>query len=110
MVKQDLSTLIKQQLLEYLRQQHRWDIVETPDATQNHNEGQRSEGAASMAFQERHVYIIGHDRLRVRKENGILRRLVIGVFIRLRALSRSKIADIQIPIEDLIEIGFVKEI
>jgi KUP system potassium uptake protein len=110
LVKQDLNTLIKQQLLGYLRLQHRRATVETSSDERNHSEGQRSEDAALMAFQERPVYIVGHERLRIRRENGIFRKLVLGAFTRLRALSRSKIADIQIPIEDLIEIGFIKEI
>jgi KUP system potassium uptake protein len=62
------------------------------------------------AFQSQVVYIVGKEQLRVASTTSLFRKLVLKAFIWLRGLSGSKIAEMDIPIDYLFEVGIVKEI
>ncbi|QSZ30616.1 hypothetical protein DSL72_000173 [Monilinia vaccinii-corymbosi] len=60
------------------------------------------------------VYVLGKEQMKVKKGDGSLggwlRRGVLWVFLWIRENSRGKMADLDLPAEGLVEVGFVKEI
>ncbi|KAF1993531.1 potassium transporter [Amniculicola lignicola CBS 123094] len=63
------------------------------------------------AYKKQVVYIVGKEQLRLLNENNnVVKRVVLGVYIWLRENSRAKIAQWRLPVEKLVEVGFVKEI
>jgi KUP system potassium uptake protein len=67
--------------------------------------------AVDSAYRRQVVYIVGKEQLRILSEkNSLLKRMVLGMFVWLRENTRAKIAQMQIPVEKLVEVGFVKEL
>jgi KUP system potassium uptake protein len=67
--------------------------------------------ALDTAYRRQVVYIVGKEQLRLLAEkNNVFKRMILGMFIWLRENTRAKIAQMEIPVEKLVEVGFVKEI
>lgn len=66
--------------------------------------------ALDVANQAQVVYIVGKEQLRLLSHNNIAKRFVLGIFLWVRDNTRAKVASMRIPIEKLVEVGFVKEI
>lgn len=67
--------------------------------------------ALDSAFQKQVVYIVGKEELRLLVErNNIFKRILLGIYMWLRQNTRAKTAQMEIPVEKLVEVGFVKEI
>lgn len=57
------------------------------------------------------VYVVGKEQLRLLKsKNNIAKRVILWIFLWIRDNTRTKVASMKIPIEKLVEVGFVKEI
>jgi KUP system potassium uptake protein len=62
------------------------------------------------------VYILGKEVMKIRNSGGrfspwgLLRHFFLWIFLWLRENSRTKLADMNIDADKLIEVGFVKEI
>ena len=56
------------------------------------------------------VYIVGKEQMRIRASAGWARRAALHAFLWLRENSRSKMAALRIPADQLVEVGFVKEV
>jgi KUP system potassium uptake protein len=64
-----------------------------------------------QAYAAQTVYIVGKEQLRLLKTtNNIFKRVVLTVFLWIRDNTRAKVASMKIPVEKLVEVGFVKEI
>ena len=61
------------------------------------------------AFTTQSLYIIGKESLRVKEDAGFLRRAVLEFWLFLRENTRTKIANLRVPQEKVVEVGFVKE-
>ncbi|KAF2492470.1 potassium uptake protein [Lophium mytilinum] len=62
------------------------------------------------AYKKQVVYIVGKEQLRLlAKKNNLFKRFVLYVFIWLRENTRAKISQMEVPIEKLVEVGFVKD-
>jgi KUP system potassium uptake protein len=62
------------------------------------------------AYKRQVVYIVGKEQLRLLSENNnFVKRLVLYVFVWLRENTRAKISQMEVPIEKLVEVGFVKD-
>ncbi|KAI9777237.1 MAG: hypothetical protein M1839_008967 [Geoglossum umbratile] len=70
------------------------------------------------AFRSQVVYIVGKEQLKITPlplgassltVGGLLRRLSLNSFIWIRELTRSKVQEMNVPVELLVEVGFVKE-
>jgi len=61
------------------------------------------------AYSSQTVYIVGKEELRLLKSNNIVKRFVLHLFLWLRENSRTKVSSMQIPIDKLVEVGFVKD-
>ncbi len=65
------------------------------------------------AHQSQMLYILGKEHLRIKKEAGVVgvvRHLFLAIFVWMRDNTRSKPAELNVPVDKLVEIGFVKEI
>ncbi len=59
------------------------------------------------------VYVLGKEVMRIGHARGVygaVRRLLLNVFLWIRENSRTKLADLDMDVDRLIEVGFVKEI
>lgn len=64
-----------------------------------------------QAYTNQIVYIVGKEALRLSKtKNNLFKRTVLEVFLWIRDNTRAKVASMRIPIEKLVEVGFVKEV
>lgn len=83
---------------------------------------QRSEADAVelAALREAHesqvVYVLGKETMRVKREGArwnvarITRRLLLEAFLWIRENTRAKLADLDIDVDKMVEVGFLKEI
>lgn len=109
---QDLERIMFDRLHDFLTRTTGHDAaVGTPGNLQDQREiSTREIDALVTARQSQVVYIVGKEQLRIASKTGLFRKLVLKVFIWLRGLSGSKIAEVDIPIDYLFEVGVVKEI
>ncbi|KAH8889594.1 potassium transporter [Thozetella sp. PMI_491] len=75
----------------------------------------RELAALRKAVEDQTVYVLGKEALRIRRPAkmgpwGWCRRVLLGTFLWIRENSRTKLADLDIDIDRLVEVGFVKEI
>ncbi|KAJ5939101.1 potassium transporter [Penicillium verhagenii] len=54
------------------------------------------------------VYIVGKEQLKIAAEGNWFRRGILWLFVLIRDSSRSKVQDLNVAIERLVEVGFVK--
>ena len=88
-------------------------------SAENMNEqppGERNESVdASLlelrqAYDTQILYIVGKEQMRIRKSTRLWRRVLLNAFLWLRDNTRSKIANMKIPVDQLVEVGFIKEV
>ena len=70
--------------------------------------------ALERAFQTQVLYIVGKEQLKTADPDrdfykGFFRRLVLNAFIWIRDLTRSKVQEMNVPVDHLVEVGFIKE-
>ena len=66
--------------------------------------------ALQKAQSQQTVYIVGKEQMRIAQGTNIVRRTILEVFLWIRENARSKIVGLNIPMGQLVEVGFVKEI
>jgi KUP system potassium uptake protein len=66
--------------------------------------------ALERAFNHEVLYIIGKEQMKVRKGTNVVRRVLLETFLFLRENTRAKIASLKVPMDKVIEIGFVKKV
>ncbi|KAL2810335.1 potassium transporter-domain-containing protein [Aspergillus granulosus] len=62
------------------------------------------------AYAHNVVYIMGKEQMRVRAETNIFRRVVLWIFLWIRDNTRGKMSSLALPVDKVIEVGFLKEI
>ncbi|KAI9816046.1 MAG: hypothetical protein M1827_002038 [Pycnora praestabilis] len=62
-----------------------------------------------QAYRSQIIYLLGKESLRLSSYTNILKRLVLIVFLWLRDNTRSKMASMKIPGDQLVEVGFIKD-
>ncbi|KAF1914452.1 potassium transporter-domain-containing protein [Ampelomyces quisqualis] len=67
-------------------------------------------GALERAFNHEVLYIIGKEQMKVRRGTNWVRRGLLETFLFLRENTRAKIASLKVPMDKVIEVGFVKEV
>ncbi|QVM07232.1 hypothetical protein D8B26_001936 [Coccidioides posadasii str. Silveira] len=63
-----------------------------------------------FASQKPITYIIGRDKLYVKKGSGVFRRIILSVFIYLKGHEKTKLSRLRVPVDRLVEVGFSKAI
>ncbi|KAK9320201.1 potassium transporter [Lipomyces orientalis] len=66
--------------------------------------------ALTKVFDEQVVFIVGKEQLKITAEANYFKRFILSVFLWIRENTRNKIAELDIPVDELVEIGFVREI
>jgi KUP system potassium uptake protein len=66
--------------------------------------------AIDAAYAHRIVYVIGKEEMSIRKASPYWRSFLLSIFLFVRHNTRSKMANLKVPIDKLVEIGFVKDI
>lgn len=62
------------------------------------------------AFLTRALYIVGKEEIVLSPKMPILKKLVLGTFLFIRHNTRTKMHNLSLPTERLVEIGFIKEL
>ncbi|KAL8736082.1 MAG: hypothetical protein Q9181_002568 [Wetmoreana brouardii] len=84
-----------------------------PDTTKQQERVRQTLSALEAAYQDQVVYIVGKEHMRIHevkgcKPRGWCRRIALTAFLWLRSNIGSKIANFNIDVDKLVEIGFVK--
>lgn len=85
----------------------------TPSASTSEKSLTASSTAARLAALHRAhthqvLYIIGKEQMRVRPGSSALRKLFLAAFFFVRENTRAKIAGLRVPMDKVVEVGFVK--
>ncbi|KAL8902546.1 MAG: hypothetical protein Q9207_004602 [Kuettlingeria erythrocarpa] len=81
--------------------------------TAQQEETRRELLSLELAYQDQLVYVVGKEQMRIRevsgcKPGGWCRRIALAAFLWLRSNTGSKIANLNVDVDKLVEIGFVK--
>ena len=100
-------------------------VEKSPTAIQDDNSEERRTPAESIAasepgqltlshlqsaYEHRVLYVVGKEELHVRPGTSFIRRLLLETFIFMRDNTRNKMANLNMPMDRLVEIGFVKDV
>lgn len=66
--------------------------------------------ALEGAFNHKVLYITGKEQMKISPGTNIVRRFFLHVFLFIRENTRTKIASLDVPMDRVIEVGFVKDI
>jgi KUP system potassium uptake protein len=66
--------------------------------------------ALDEAFALQTMYLVGKQQLRVFENTAFVKRVLLSAFLWVRENSRAKVAQLDVPVEKLIEVGFVGDI
>ncbi|KAH8815719.1 potassium transporter-domain-containing protein [Xylogone sp. PMI_703] len=104
----DLGRLIVEQLILYITR----DTSSTSSASSvEHTPAIQAElDRINKAHESQLVYIMGKEQMKIKRGTNIFRRVALMAFLWIRENSRAKLADMNIPFDNLVEVGFVKEI
>jgi KUP system potassium uptake protein len=61
------------------------------------------------AYSHRVLYIIGKEQMKIKPSAGIFRKVLLHVFLWVRDNTRTKIANLRVPTDRVIEVGFVSK-
>lgn len=62
------------------------------------------------AYNHEVLYIIGKEQMKVKAKTNFFRKVVLETFLFLRDNTRAKIASLKVPMDKVIEVGFIKEV
>ena len=66
--------------------------------------------ALERAYHHKVLYITGKEQMKINPGTNLVRRFFLQVFLFIRDNTRTKIASLDIPMDKVIEVGFVKDI
>lgn len=105
----DLGRMIIEQLVLFITRDTS-STSENASSVEHSPEVQTELEAVNRAAEAQMVYIMGKEQMRIKDGTNIFRRIVLMAFLWIRENSRPKMADMNIPFDNLVEVGFVKEI
>ncbi|RFU27868.1 hypothetical protein B7463_g8467, partial [Scytalidium lignicola] len=62
------------------------------------------------AYDHQVLYIIGKEQMKIRAGTGLIRRVLLRAFLWIRENTRTKIANLRVPTDKIVEVGFIKEV
>lgn len=83
----------------------------TPSSEDHQSLAHRLLTSLDAAYGQQVVYVVGKEQMRIRPDRGvkgIMRNIFMGTFLWMRANTGSKVSSLNIDVEKLVEIGFVK--
>lgn len=63
-----------------------------------------------QAYSHKVLYIIGKEQMKITKSGNYLRQVLLWMFLWVRENTRSKMANLRVPTDKVIEVGFLKDI
>lgn len=74
--------------------------------------GQRNHQLIKLqeAYAHRVLYIIGKEQMKVKTDTSYVRKFLLHIFLWIRDNTRNKMANLRVPTDKVIEVGFLKEI
>ena len=118
----DLASVVHEHVEHYIRNQ-RQTIMASPEEKAEVDEDQlalqmkihterTSEelNRISSAFSHKVLYIIGKEQMKIKQGTNFFRRTLLETFLWMRENSRNKMANLNVPADKVIEVGFLKEI
>ena len=63
-----------------------------------------------QAYDRQALYIMGKGQMKVKKESSIWRKILLYMFLFMRDNTRTKIANLNVPTNQVIEVGFAKDV
>lgn len=110
----DLGRILVEQLILYITRDRSAGSADGSARSVHHTPQVQAElDALNKAYEDQMVYIIGKEVMKVkrgRSVKGFLRFMVLETFLWIRENSRTKLADLDIDADNLVEVGFVKQI
>lgn len=90
------------------------DVVED-EAAQSHSPSRSSTTSARLetlerAYNHEVLYIIGKEQMKVKTGTYLVRKFFLNAFLFIRENTRAKIASLDVPMDKVIEVGFVKDV
>jgi len=109
-VSPDLGRLIIEQLVLFITRDVAVTPSETASSVEHSPEVQAELAILTKAADEQMVYVMGKEQMSIKKGTDMARRALLWAFLWIRDNSRTKMADMNIPHDQLVEVGFVKDI
>ncbi|KAK0615272.1 potassium transporter-domain-containing protein [Bombardia bombarda] len=109
----DLGRLLVEQLILHITSDRGSSTNGSTRSVHHSAEVQAELDVLSKAHEDQTVYIIGKEVMKVRSDRsikGFFRWMTLETFLWIRENSRTKLADLNIDADDLVEVGFVKQI
>ena len=63
-----------------------------------------------LAFEHKVLYIMGKEQMVTKSGTNILRKVLLNAFLWMRENTRNKMANLRVPADQVIEIGFLKKV
>ncbi|KAH6681627.1 putative potassium transporter 5 [Halenospora varia] len=104
----DLGRMVIEQLVLFITRDH--ESEGSASSKEHSPEVQRELDVVTVAEGRQMVYVMGKEQMRIRATRNWARRVVLWCFLWMRENSRAKMADMDVPFDQLVEVGFVKEI
>lgn len=70
----------------------------------------REREALDAAYEKQVIYILGKEQLRLDTKNILPKNIALSTFIWMRENTRTKQQEFNVPIDQLVEVGYIKEI
>ncbi|TVY78242.1 Potassium transporter [Lachnellula suecica] len=105
----DLGRMVIEQLVLFITRDHSTS-GSSASSVEHSPEVQAELGLVTKAAEAQMVYVMGKEQMTIKKGTNVFRKLFLMLFLWIRENSRTKMADMNIPFDQLVEVGFVKEI
>ncbi|KAK9342634.1 putative potassium transporter 5 [Lipomyces starkeyi] len=119
-ISKDLATLLFNRLRTFIIQEHAakpglmlqdGDRTIAPPAVDNVDAVVAGEiQALTKAFGEQVVFIVGKEQLKISAAANYFKKFVLSVFLWIRENTRNKISELDIPVDELVQIGYIRDI
>ncbi|KAM7190207.1 potassium transporter domain containing protein [Naviculisporaceae sp. PSN 640] len=110
----DLGRTLVEQIILYITRDHTTPSPDGSARSVHHSpEIQAELDALNKAYEDQTVYIMGKEVMKIRRRKtvkGWFRWFFLEIFLWIRENSRTKLADLNIDADKLVEVGFVKQI
>jgi len=107
----DLGKLIVEQLILFITRETGTVSENSSASSKQHSpEIQAELDALDRARAAQTTYVLGKEQLKVRKGSNVFRWAVLEGYLFMREYARTKLADLNIPADNTVEMGFLKEI
>jgi KUP system potassium uptake protein len=85
-------------------------VLNSARPSTQHSEIAEQLAELQLAYDSQVVYVVGKEQLRVKPKTNIIRRALLEMFLWIRENTRSKVQALNVSVDKLVEVGFVKEV